>query len=200
MCTVVYSKLKSTDCNAYKFGETVSLVWVGNTLQTPESDLKGWGDISKALQYTLAPADNMMKSIYACNDVIKLTEYGNLSFSKAVESVVRSRTKESSPFSDVWDSTATALATLTADEVANAQGTASNSSTVNHGTLTLEKCKSKYENYNNAQWASSQSSGEYKGEATACYQAIVVAPSMGIDGQLYIDAYNNGTYEVIPDN
>lgn len=60
--------------------------------------------------------------------------------------------------------------------------------------MTIEKCKSKYGNYTNAQWANAQGYGENKAEVTACYQVIVVAPSIGIDGQSYIDTYNNGTY------
>jgi len=167
-------KLASTDCKVRNY--------------------KGWKDAKNDLIYSLAPADNMMKSIEGCIDVIKLTELGGLSFSKAVESVVRSRTKETSPFSDVWDKSARETPTLTVDDVADAQNNTDNSSNTNNGTLTLEKCKSKYGSYTNAQWASAQGSGEYKGEATACYQAIVVAPSMGIDGQLYIDQYNNGVY------
>jgi len=167
-------KLASTDCKVRNY--------------------KGWKDAKNELIYSLAPADNMMKSIEGCIDVIKLTELGGLSFSKAVESVVRSRTKETSPFSDVWDNSARETPTLTVDEVTEAQNNADNSSNLTSGTLTIEKCKSKYGNYTNAQWASSQGSGEYKGEATACYQAIVVAPSMGIDGQSYIDAYNRGVY------
>ena len=167
-------KLASTDCKVRNY--------------------QGWRDAKNDLIYSLAPADNMMKSIEGCIGVIKLTEYGGLSFAKAVESVVRSRTKETSPFSDVWDKSATSTPTLTVEEVENAQNNATNSSNTHSGTLTLEKCKSKYGNYTNAQWASAQGSGEYKGEATACYQAIVVAPSMGINGQLYIDQYNNGVY------
>lgn len=167
-------KLASTDCNV--------------------RDYQGWKDAKSVLISSLAPADNMMKSIEGCIGVTQLTEFGGVSFDKAVESVVRSRTKETSPFSDVWDSSAQATPNLTVDDVSDAQNTVDNSSTSNSATLTLEKCKSKYGNYTNAQWASAQGSGEYKGEARACYQAIVAGPALGIDGQLYIDQYNNGVY------
>ncbi len=189
-------KLASTDCKAYKGGGgTVSLVWRGSILETEiKQGENSWSDVKGALAYDLAPADNMMKSIEACKDVTTGIEYGGLSFSKAVEGEVIGYTRETSPFSDVWDKSAKEIPTLTIDDVTDAQNNADNSSNTNSGTLTLEKCKSKYGNYTNLQWASTQGSGEYKGEATACYQAIVVAPSMGINGQLYIDQYNNGVY------
>jgi len=164
-------------------------------------DFQDWKDAKNEAMYTLAPADNMMKSIEGCIGVTKLTEYGNLSFSKAVESVVRSRTKETSPFSDVWDTTATATPSLTVEEVENAQNNhQSDASNNTKGTLTLEKCKTKYGEYSASEWANAQGYGDNKAEAMACYQAIVVAPSMDMDGQPYIDAYNNGTYDVVPEN
>ncbi len=172
-------KLASTNCNAYVFGETISLVWVGGVLKTSESELKGWGDIRSALAYDLAPADNMMKSIMGCNDLVALTEIGGISFSKAVESVVRGHTKESSPFSDAYD---------------NSSATIPGTDNPNTETLTLDKCTTKYAGYSNTQWAEAIGSGEYKGEAAACYHAIVTAPLSGIDPQLYIDQYNNGVY------
>lgn len=172
-------KLASTDCNAYIFGETISLVWVGGVLQTPESDLKGWGDIRSVLAYDLAPADNMMKSIVACNDLVALIEIGGITFTKGVESIVRGYTEETSPFSDAYDNSSATI-----------PGTASPITE----TLTLAKCETKYAGYTNIQWAQSQTSGEYTGEATACYHAIVGAPLVGVDPQLYIDQYNNGVY------
>jgi hypothetical protein len=139
-------KLVSTDCSTYKFGETVSLVYIGGALQTPVSDLKGWGDISKVVH--LAPSDNMMQSINGCNDVVKLIEYGGLSFSKAVESVVRSRTKETSPFSDIWDTSASATPTNTTntDDIAQHQNDfEAYSAEIKLNTVAT--CKTKYGNY-----------------------------------------------------
>jgi len=168
-------KLVSTDCKVRNY--------------------QGWKDIKNELISTLAPADNMMKSIEGCIGVVQLIEFGGLSFDKAVESVVRSRTKETSPFSDVWDSSAQATPNLTVDDISDAQDNVDNSSNSSSGTLTLEKCNSTYGNYSASQWAFALGYGEDKEEIAACYHAMVGGPSIGLGGgQPYIDAYNNGAY------
>ena len=101
-----YEKLASIDCNVRVFGQTVSLIYRGGQLITPEYKLRGWGDVSNALRYDLAPADNIMKSINACNRLRQMLTYGNLSTQRAVEIIVRGYTRESSPFSNAWDPTA----------------------------------------------------------------------------------------------
>ncbi len=99
-------KLASTNCTAYiGGGETVSLVWVGNALTTPISELKSWSDIIAVLSRDLAPSTNMMKSLQGCKGVRDLTDIGGINYSHAVESVVRGRNQEQSQFSDVWDTT-----------------------------------------------------------------------------------------------
>ena len=99
-------KLASTDCKVRNY--------------------QGWKDAKNELIYSLAPADNMMKSIEGCIDVTKLTEYGNLSFFKAVESVVSGKAKKSSPFSDIWDKSAKDAPDLTIDDVSDAQNNGDN--------------------------------------------------------------------------
>jgi len=183
-------KLASTDCKVYVANSTTSLEWVGGKLITPVHKLKGWGDIKSVLMSDLAPADNMMKSIEACNTVQNMIESGQVNFEKAVESVSRMGLN---PFSDVVDGD------ITNQEDSQNDDNANSSENSDVGTLTLEKCQTKYENYTNSQWAEAQSYGENKAEATACYQALVAGPLIGIDGQLYIDQYNKGAYDAIPE-
>jgi len=64
--------------------------------------------------------------------------------------------------------------------------------------LTIEKCEADYPNYTEAQWAEAMLYSGDIAKASACYQALVAAPLAGTDAQLYLDAYNNGTYDVIP--
>ena len=121
-------KLASTDCKVRNY--------------------KNWEKAKNELIYSLAPADNMMKSIEGCIDVVKLTELGGLSFSKAVESVVRSRTKETSPFSDIWDKSATTNNTdnLNVNDVAQHQNDfEAYSAEIKKNTIAT--CKEKYGRY-----------------------------------------------------
>jgi hypothetical protein len=179
-------KLSATDCKAYKGGgDTVSIIWVGNTLKTEiKKGINSWSDVIGALTYDLAPASNMMKSIYACKFVQTAVESGQMTFSQAVNT----QNRNAEPFSDSpvvngAQTGETILSNLPTD--------------TSTGTLTLSQCEAEYGSYNNSQWAESQAFSDTKSKAAACYQALVAGPMYGIDGQLYIDAYNAGTYSVM---
>jgi hypothetical protein len=84
-------KLSSSDCSAYKGGgETVSLVWQGNTLVTPiVQGQNSWSDVESALLYYLAPTDAMYLSVDACNWIQTSVEYGGMDYSEAVSIIKR---------------------------------------------------------------------------------------------------------------
>jgi len=67
----------------------------------------------------------------------------------------------------------------------------------NKHNLTISKCKNLYSDYTQSQWANEIGYGENKPLTSACYQALIAGPRLGIDGQMYIDAYNQGTYDLI---
>ena len=173
-------KLASGDCKAYAGGgDTVALVWTGSRLDTPVSKIKSWSDVKGALQYDLAPGNNMMKSIEACKWVQTAVSTGQLTFEKAISSV----NIGNAPFSDsAAEGTSPTVPDITGN---NPTGTFT-------GTLTLAICKQDYDGYSSSMWAQITGSGDKK--ATACYQALVAGPMVGMDPQLYIDAYNNGWY------
>jgi len=70
-----------------------------------------------------------------------------------------------------------------------------NSSGYKRINLTLQKCRELYDGFTQAQWAQETGYGDDKPVAFACYQALEAGPRLGIDGQSYIDAYNNGVYD-----
>ncbi len=80
-------KLHSDDCKAYKGGgDTVSLVYVGDTLQTPiVQGENSWSDVLSALAYDLAPSDNMYNSISECEWIQTVVESGSMDYDRAVE-------------------------------------------------------------------------------------------------------------------
>ena len=84
-------KLSSSDCKAYSGGgDTVSMIWVGNILQT--SIIQGqnsWSDVLSALVYDVAPADNMYKSILACQWVQTVVENNDMTYINAISTAKR---------------------------------------------------------------------------------------------------------------
>ena len=69
----------------------------------------------------------------------------------------------------------------------------------NKHNLTMEKCENLYGDYSQAKWAQEVGYGDDKPLTTACYQALVAGPKFGLDGQMYIDSYNQGTFDFLED-
>ena len=177
-------KLASSDCKSYiGGGGTVSLVWIGNTLETPiVPGINSWSDVQGALRSDLAPADNMMQSIESSQWIQTAVDTGQLTFDQAVDVV--NRDKE--PFSDSPSISGDSTITIPNTDTGNTQ--------IPTEILTLAICETDYAGYTNSMWAQAQTSSDTAGKAAACYHALVAGPMYGIDGQLYIDQYNAGVY------
>lgn len=127
-------KLASTDCNAKSYND--------------------WKVAKNSLISDLAPSTKMMKSIDGCISVKQLIDLGGLSFSKAVESVVRMQNKEKSPFSDAFDSSAVQTGTTdsSVDDISNQQDAFSEYTALIQKN-TVSTCKAKYGQYSFLQLA-----------------------------------------------
>lgn len=138
-------KLASTDCHAYiGGGETVSLVWVGNTLQTPIVEGENsWADVLSALRYDLAPADNMYKSIDGCKWVQTAVSSRQIA---SFEEAVSIQNRNLQVFSDSPGGDTTSTPSPNVDDIAQQQ----NDFEVYSDAIkanTVSSCKEKYGTY-----------------------------------------------------
>jgi len=165
----VTSNLNGQELISYMFQNKDAKLNASDCMKFSAQD---WDNIYRDVIYEMAPATAMAKSIYSCRSVKRTVEYGY-----SLERASREHIKQG------WLN-----GIVTEYDYTQQNG-------YQRINLTLQKCKTLYDGFSQSQWAQETGYGDDKPVAMACYQALVAGPALGIDGQNYIDAYNNGVYD-----
>ena len=157
--------LNSADLIDYIYNNKKAVL---NASDCTKFSAQDWQNIIHDSRYSIAPADPISQSMYACKGAMLIVQNTNYSLERATREDIKNGFLNG--IVEEFDYTA--------------------SSQPKREYLTMAKCESKYGDLNGVEWAKETTKGENIPEAIACHQAF-----FGSNAQATIDAYNNGSYD-----